>query len=212
MGENDCNQVSWSNALRRILAICSINIPIPLNRMPVMEANKRIFTVVSERLSTLYIQQWRAVINNQTAGGCKGNKKLRTYCKFKDDFSFSSYLALSDPRLRSIFTKLRIGSHKLAIETGRHRRPVPIEASKRLCTFCDSREVEDEFHFVLCCAAWHETRYNFLSEIEEICDSKSWSEGFKFIFFMSGGFGDIKLAVRIGTYLQKMWDVRFTEG
>ena len=67
------------------------------------------------------------------------NSKLRTYCKFKGKLEIENYLLMiDDKQYRFNFTKLRVSSHKLMIETGRHNKPKKIKASKRFCTYCNN--------------------------------------------------------------------------
>ena len=51
--------------------------------------------------------------------------------------------------------KIRMSAHKLNIELGRYNN---IERSERICTLCDAKEIEDEYHFILQCP-----RYSNLS-------------------------------------------------
>ena len=44
--------------------------------------------------------------------------------------------------------KLRGGTNRLRIEQGRYEKE---EVEKRICLFCDSKQVEDEKHFMLTC-------------------------------------------------------------
>ena len=79
-------------------------------------------------------------------------------CKAENQSKYSSYIlinpTLSQPKIYSFntttvklqkTTQLRLISHTLKIESGRHRRPV-IPKQDRTC-ICG--EVEDEEHFVL---------------------------------------------------------------
>lgn len=64
-----------------------------------------------------------------------------------DQFSLQYYLTKSIPSTyKKQITRIRLSSHRLAIESGRHTN-VPKE--RRLCKFCS--DIEDEFHFVLKC-------------------------------------------------------------
>ena len=69
-------------------------------------------------------------------------------------------------KFKSVLAKLRTSNHKLAIETGRHCKPiVPVE--QRLCTFCKSKCIEileDEFHFVLFCPLYQQHRIELIPE------------------------------------------------
>ena len=72
------------------------------------------------------------------------NSKLCTYCKFKEKFKIENYLLMIDDKYyHSIFTILRISSHQLKIETGRHNKPKNIETSKRFCIYCTSCSTVD---------------------------------------------------------------------
>ena len=64
------------------------------------------------------------------------HNKLRTYSKFKASFTMEPYLKLVRNRnQRAFLTRLRIGSHHLAVETGRRTRPAtPFD--QRLCKYC----------------------------------------------------------------------------
>ena len=75
--------------------------------------------------------------------------KLRTYYTFKPIFKKEIYLrSITNRDVRKCFTQFRISAHQLAIEKGRHRN---IKAHNRLCKFCQTNEVEDEFHFLIKC-------------------------------------------------------------
>ena len=76
---------------------------------------------------------------------------LRTYTKFKNSFSVEPYLNLVNvPKYRLAISQLRVSSHRLAIETGRHTRP-PILASERICKYCHLQNIDDELHFITEC-------------------------------------------------------------
>ncbi len=78
----------------------------------------------------------------------EGGNKLRTYRLFKNDIALEPYLTLIKERsMRQNFTKLRISSHTLAIETGRHRRHAQgnLPVNERKCDICTD-SIEDEKH------------------------------------------------------------------
>ena len=104
-------------------------------------------------LKSKFISNWKESISpSDQDHNIKGNK-LRTFGRFKYNSVYEPYLDIVCNRYeRSDLTKLRISAHKLAIETGRHARPfIPINMRK--CLFCDSGEVEVEFHFLLNCTS-----------------------------------------------------------
>ena len=65
-------------------------------------------------------------------------------------------------KFRVVMTKLRVFSHRLEIEVGRWARPnrTPIDETK--CRYCD--KLEDEFHFLLECTLYVESRKNILNK------------------------------------------------
>ena len=60
-------------------------------------------------------------------------------------------------------TKLRGGSNRLRIETGRWQK---IPKEQRFCEICHSGEVEDETHFILFCSIYDKLRDNLWKELE----------------------------------------------
>ena len=58
---------------------------------------------------------------------------LRTYIRFKTNFIIEPYLKLvTVTNHRRAISQLRVSSHRLAIETGRHSKP-PVPAADRIC-------------------------------------------------------------------------------
>ena len=74
---------------------------------------------------------------------------LYFFREFKTALERSTYLnQLHNVKYRHILAKLRLSSHKLNIEIGRHNK---IDRQDRKCIRCNSNDIEDEFHFVLVC-------------------------------------------------------------
>ena len=63
---------------------------------------------------------------------------------------------------------LRISAHRLHIETGRYQGIPP---HQRLRGLCDSGEVEDEIHFLLCCSKFREERQQLFRTISQSCNN-----------------------------------------
>ena len=59
--------------------------------------------------------------------------------------------------------KLRIGNHKLLIETGRYDQ---ILRDNRLCPTCKSNQIEDEIHLLFHCTKYCSLRDEFYKKIE----------------------------------------------
>ena len=61
--------------------------------------------------------------------------KLRTFCTFKEKIEVKNYLLMTDDKQYcSNFTKLRINSHKLMIETGRYKKSKKKQANASALT------------------------------------------------------------------------------
>ena len=57
-------------------------------------------------------------------------------------------------------SKLRMSSHRLAIESGRWARPTSTPINERKCVHCNV--LEDEFHFVIECKLFIELRTKYI--------------------------------------------------
>jgi hypothetical protein len=80
------------------------------------------------------------------------------YKEIKERFELSPYLLILDnQKHRHALTKLRLSSHKLNIEKGRHRN---ISREDRKCLMCSRNDLKDEYHFVLVCDAYKSLRKN----------------------------------------------------
>ena len=74
----------------------------------------------------------------------------------------SSYLIkMQNRKFRNALAKLRLSSHSLNIETGRHRN---IDRSNRKCSACNLNDIEDEFHFTLICSAYENLRKQYIDK------------------------------------------------
>jgi hypothetical protein len=92
------------------------------------------------------VELWRNCITNTAL-----HPKLRTFCTFKTNFVMETYLLnVRDFKLRRIISKFRLSNHQLAIEKGRHVRPI-IPADQRYCKLCNSDKIENEEHFLCDC-------------------------------------------------------------
>jgi hypothetical protein len=110
-----------------------------------------------------FLELWKNQMKQYSEG------KLRTYTTFKVHFGFGYYLSvIGNFHHRRCLTKLRISAHRLHIETGRHQGIPP---HQRLCGQCDSGEVEDDIHFLLCCSKFREERQQLFRTISQSCNT-----------------------------------------
>ena len=111
-----------------------------------------------------YQQDWLDAINDN-----KKSSKLRTYRLDKTDYRIEPHkLYIRNKKHQRALTRLRVSSHKLNIELGRHSRP-SIPRDERVCQFCDAREIDDEIHFLFQCKFHKEERISLLDEIKPLC-------------------------------------------
>ena len=78
--------------------------------------------------------------------------------KIKIVFRYLSYI--TDTRHRTALTRLRLSSHSLHIETGRH---TGTDREDRICTLCRTG-VEDESHFLITCPMYNDLRSKHLTD------------------------------------------------
>ena len=90
------------------------------------------------------------------------NSSRANIYKLISNFSFKDYLDFVTVRkFRYAFTRLRVASHHLGIETGRWYKPNRTPIEDRKCLFCNL--LEDEFHFVLECQLYQDLRNEYIN-------------------------------------------------
>lgn len=91
---------------------------------------------------------------------------LRAYAHFKIDLVYENYLDLFIPRKwMSYFIRLRGGLLPIRSNTGRWYENIAYDG--RICTFCSSGEVENEYHLLLRCRAWSSFRLPLVQKFHE---------------------------------------------
>jgi len=104
------------------------------------------------RLTDLNITEWRKCVSKSTS--------LTLYKELQDNFELFPYLRKLDLfKHRQCLSKLRLSSHVLNIEQGKHRN---IPRNMRKCTLCNNDEIKDEYHFVLIRNAYTELRHSYI--------------------------------------------------
>jgi hypothetical protein len=66
-------------------------------------------------------------------------------------------------RDHAIICKFRISVHRLAIERGRYEN---IPKSSRVCTSCNTGQLEHEFHFFIQCPTYEKFRQQLINKIK----------------------------------------------
>ena len=91
------------------------------------------------------------------------SKKLEFYYTFKTEYTASYYLDITKKITnRKALFKLRIGNHKLMIESGRYDQ-IPRE---NFALLAGSNEIEDETHFLFNCPKYSIQRDEFYNKVQ----------------------------------------------
>ena len=96
---------------------------------------------------------------------CRSKPKLRTFNTFKDFTSMPPHVGKPLSFIeRKMLTRLRLGVLPLRIETARFVRPI-LPENQRIC-YCNSGEVESEYHLLFQCQKYSEQREAWFSKID----------------------------------------------
>lgn len=113
---------------------------------------------IEKCVQNFFMNQYDNCLINQM----KSYPKLRTYSILFNGNKLQPYLQEDIPNnLSNYISSLRLGSHKLFIETGRHSK---IKADQRICKLCNEG-IEDETHFFIDCKVYSNERQSFLNRI-----------------------------------------------
>ena len=97
---------------------------------------------------------------NETRRNLEASSSVSLYKEINQNFELSPYLTkIVNRKHRNALAKLRLSSHNLKIESGRHTGTrARIARENRKCIICNSNDIEDEFHFVLICPVFNDIR------------------------------------------------------
>lgn len=145
----NCNFVNWASKVRDLLQ----NTGFHEVWMYPSSVNINMFVpIFRTRIIDMYINNWRQDICSKSS--------LFLFKELKPDFERSEYINKMKCRsLRNILAKIRLSSHDLHIETGRHRN---IDRNDRKCTLCQCNDIEDEYHFILICPMYALLRNQYI--------------------------------------------------
>ena len=108
---------------------------------------------VKMRLIDIFLQECYMFMDNSS--------KCLLYKNLVDTFCLQYYLKKNMcKKYRTIVTKYRLSSHKLAIERGRFTN---IPTYDRKCTLCNHNDLEDEYHFILICPMFIDQRLKYIN-------------------------------------------------
>ena len=109
-------------------------------------------SLLKQRLTDIFIQNWRARLEASTRA---------TFYTSISIFQFQPYLEkINITKFIQAFSRLRMSSHRLEVESGRWVRPNSIPLNDRKCRFCNV--LEDEFHFIIECNMFTELRKRYI--------------------------------------------------
>jgi hypothetical protein len=156
---------TWSVNVKQLLDSLGFSYLFELN----IVSQLQIDTVV-RRLFDTYLQSWYENLRN--------SPKLDCYATFKLNFNLEPYIkCINNKKLRIILTRFRCSAHKLNIEEGRYRN---INRENRLCTKCNMKVIENEYHFLLVCPLYRDLRNKYLPKYY-----RHWPNMNKFINLLS---------------------------
>lgn len=161
-------------------------------------STKSVIKGVKARLMALDASTWKTELFNDR-NNPNGNK-LRTYRLYKNELKSEPYVSVSMQRShRSILAKFRSGSLPLFVETGRYNG-VPL--TDRICKLCQSRQIEDERHFLLTCDFYNDLRRTLYLKAQS-CNTDFYRlcEKEKLIFLMN----NVNLTYTLATILSQMF-------
>ena len=118
-------------------------------------ADRNFINLIKQRLIDIFLQSWYADKAN--------SEVLDMYNNVKTTFGYEPYLDILPNDLRVYISRIRISAHSLAIQTGRYGRH-RIPRDERYCFHCKSKDIEDEFHFIIICPCYETLRRKYITE------------------------------------------------
>ena len=143
------NKANWASLLRNLLA------SLGFREVWLAQGVGNVGTflsVLKQRHSDIFMQNWHDRINNSSRA---------IFYKTVMQFQFQPYLEkINVCKYIQALSKLRVSSHRLAIESGRWTRPTRIPIDERKCVNCNI--LEDEFHFIIECDMYNDFRTRYI--------------------------------------------------
>jgi hypothetical protein len=116
----------------------------------------------SEAPHILLFQRLKDQYNQEALTGIKESSKLKLYSELKTETGTEDYLTyITNIKHRVDLTRLRLSSHSLNIETGRH---TSTQRENRICTLCNTNTIEDETHVLVNCPMYNDLRTTHIQE------------------------------------------------
>ena len=138
---------NWCSSIRSVLELTGLD--QAWETQHIGNTNKFMLSF-KDLIVRIFTRRWRQDIETSS--------KLRTYSLVKKYLGVELYiLNIKGNHLITTMARYRMSSHDLKIERGRYNNPMtPI--NKRICTRCESNEIDDEIHLPLHCYAMNNER------------------------------------------------------
>jgi hypothetical protein len=149
---SDCNngKSNWLTKVKNLLYQYGFNY---VWDDPTIVNSKSFIPLFKQRLIDTFIQSWH--VDKENSG------VLTLYTNLKDTFLYEPYLDILPSNLRLFISKIRMSSHSLRIQTGRYGTN-RVARNERYCTYCNTQDLEDEYHFILICPCYNNIRKKYI--------------------------------------------------
>ncbi len=162
--------------------------------------DQELYIDIKAHIYMIYQTNWVATLLNHDLYPI-----MRTYRLIKTDFILEPYMRIKDYQARKAITKLRMSSHDLFIEKGRHTKPLKTPVEQRICRYCNRNEVEDEVHFLIRCDYYEGARNKLLRDIEAPTES-GWTDVDLFLWLLNNRCPDI--LTKVGKFIWSGFKLR----
>ena len=134
----------WINSIRTTLQNCGMNfVWLSQNVQTLHSVGKSVQNILQDQ----YIQRWRSRLEEDDT--------FLSYRIYKHVFERESYINTLPDYLMHSVAEFRAGSRLLAVNNSKlYDRP----RNERICKYCDSNSLGDEFHFLFECKILHDIR------------------------------------------------------
>jgi hypothetical protein len=149
---NDCNSgcTNWVTNVKQLLSTYGF---ADVWISPGSVDSKHFYLLFKQRLIDCFVQSW--------FGDKSKSSTLDLYNNFKTTFIYEPYLDILPRNYRMYISRLRLSSHSLRIQTERFSVN-RIPRNERYCLCCNSLDIEDEYHFILCCPCYSDLRKTYI--------------------------------------------------
>ena len=169
----DIRGKSWSSYIEELSQKININLEYLRQQKTLLKVNK---TIIKTNLKNEYIKFYNNKIMTY--------EKLLYYRYIEGPYQIANYLkVIKNSNFRQALTKLRIGAHRLEIETGRYTKT---ERHQRICKLCKT-EIEDEVHFLISCKINDTKRTKLFNKMKHVYDGFSDMTNLEKYYFIING-------------------------